>query len=59
MIALVVPEILPAAELANLELDITEEEILTDLAWPGPPPGEVSARRNAPAVAVQEGAHVS
>lgn len=39
MIALVVPETLPAAELANLELDITEEEILADLAWPGPPPG--------------------
>lgn len=47
MIALVVPEILAAAELAELQLDITEAEILEDLSWPGPNPGASPARSEA------------
>ena len=39
MIVLLVPEILPAAELADLQIDITDAEILADLTFPGPPPG--------------------
>jgi hypothetical protein len=54
MIALLVPDILPAAELADLRIDITEAEILADLTWPGLPPGRWPVRSGAPAVSEEE-----
>lgn len=53
MIVLLVPEILPAAELADLELDITDEEILADLTWPGLSPGDWPVRSGASAVSAE------
>lgn len=54
MIALLVPAILSAAELADLQIDITDAEILADLTWPGLPPGQGPVRSGAPAVSEEE-----
>lgn len=47
----------PAAELADLQIDITDAEILADLTWPAPPPGDSSVRTES--TAVSEVARVS